>query len=102
MAVNPKTGRTIGGAKESDGKITTKGRLALSASDFALPPGEEEKRRGIKGRYPINDEAHARNALARVRQNGTRAEQATVVRKVQAKYPNIEISGDLLRIGRRG
>jgi hypothetical protein len=37
-------------------KLTSKGRSTLPASQFALP--EQYK-------YPINDEAHARNAKAR-------------------------------------
>ena len=99
---NPTTGKKIGTATEKKGKITTKGRLNLDASDFALPPSEEERARGIKGRYPIHDEAHARNAVARVMQHGTSSEQATVLRKVHAKYPNIELSGEHLRRIRRG
>jgi hypothetical protein len=88
--------------KEKEGKITTKGRRALSAADFALPPGPEERRRGIKGRYPIDTEERARNALARGRQFASRAELAQIVRKVKARYPNIEISAELLRLARRG
>jgi hypothetical protein len=44
-------------------------------------------------RYPINTIARARNALARVAQHGTKAEQATVRRKVHARYPSIEVAG---------
>lgn len=46
-------------------KLTTKGRKRMKSKQFALP---KEKA------YPINDKAHARNALARVAQNGTAAE----------------------------
>lgn len=73
-------------------ELTAKKRNALPDSAFALSGR----------RYPIHDEAHARNALARVMQHGTRAEQATVLRKVHAKYPNIELSGEHLRRIRRG
>jgi len=90
---NPATGRKIKAAKESEGKLTTAGRTALQKGQFALPPTAEEKRRGQKGSYPIPDKAHARNALARVAQHGTSAEQAAVKRKVHAKYPGIEVGG---------
>ena len=59
--------------------LTTKQRDNLPDSAFALPGR----------RYPIQDRAHAANALARVAQNGTAAEQATVRRKVCAKYPDM-------------
>jgi len=62
------------------GTLSTTGRKRLNDSDFALPGR----------RYPIHDIAHARNALARVAQNGTPAEQATVRRKVYAKYPSLK------------
>uniref|UniRef100_A0A6H1ZN19 Uncharacterized protein n=1 Tax=viral metagenome TaxID=1070528 RepID=A0A6H1ZN19_9ZZZZ len=82
--------------KEKAGKITTKGRRALGSDDFALPPGLEEKRRGIKGRFPIDTKARARNALARAGQRDhvgiTASEAATVRRRVKAKYPEIEVS----------
>ena len=61
-------------------KLTTADRNALPAKSFALPGG----------RYPIPDKNHARNALARVAQNGTPAEKATVRRKVAAKFPGIK------------
>ena len=61
-------------------KLTPKRRNALKASTFAVP--SERK-------YPINDPAHARNALARVAQHGTPAEKAAVRKKVAAKYPKI-------------
>jgi len=72
--------------------LSTKKRNSLPDSAFALPGR----------RYPIHDEAHARNAIARVMANGTRAEQNTVLRKVHSRYPNIELSGEHLRRIRRG
>jgi len=65
-------------AKLSYGK-----REKLSTKSFAL-----------KGRrYPIEDKAHARNALARVAQHGSPKEKAQVRRKVHAKFPDIGVSG---------
>lgn len=60
-------------------ELTTKGRKAIASKNFALPGR----------RYPVHDENHARNALARVAQYGTPSEQATVRRKVHEKYPGI-------------
>ena len=56
-------------------------RKNLKKSSFALP--EEEK-------YPIPDLAHARNALARVAQHGTAAEQKKVRAAVEKKYPSLK------------
>ena len=61
-------------------KLTTATRKNLPSSTFALPGR----------RYPIEDEAHARNALARVAQDGTPAEKATVRRKVRTLFPEIK------------
>ncbi|TQM61985.1 DUF6582 domain-containing protein [Humibacillus xanthopallidus] len=58
-----------------------KNRKNLKKSSFALP--EEEK-------YPIPDIAHARNALARVAQNGTASEQKKVRAAVEKKYPSLK------------
>jgi len=64
-------------------------RRALPDSDFALPgkgKGPEGKQAGA---YPINDEDHARNALARVAQHGTPEEKKKVRAAVARKYPDI-------------
>lgn len=54
--------------------LTTKGRDRMAASKFALPGG----------RYPVNDKAHARNALSRASQQLAKGnlspEQAATVR----------------------
>ena len=60
-------------------ELTTKGRKALATGSFALPGR----------RYPIEDKAHARNALARAAQHASPAEQATIRHKVHAKFPSI-------------
>jgi hypothetical protein len=61
-------------------KLTAKARKALPKSDF-VEPGDRK--------YPIHDEAHARNALARVAQHGTPAEQERVRAAVHKKFPKI-------------
>lgn len=60
--------------------LTTKDRKKLSKKSFALPG---------KRRYPIPDKAHARNALARVAQNGSPAEQKKVKAAVKKRFPSI-------------
>jgi len=74
-------------AKEKAGKITTAGRRALSKGQFALPDGNKP---GVKGRYPIHDISHARNALARVSAHGTSSEKARVRAAVYRKYPTLK------------
>ena len=61
-------------------KLTLVTRKKIPTNKFALPGR----------RYPIEDEAHARNALARVSQDGTPGEKATVRRKVHQLFPNIK------------
>ena len=59
---------------------STKERKKLSKKSFALPG---------KRKYPIPDKAHARNALARVAQHGTPAEQKKVEAAVRKRYPSL-------------
>ena len=54
-------------------------RKHIAPHNFALPGG----------RYPIHDINHARNALARVSQNGTPEEKAKVKAAVHKKYPSL-------------
>lgn len=74
----PRTART----PKVRGPLTAKQRNALPASTFALPGR----------RYPIPDESHARNALARVAQHGSPAEQAAVKRAVKRRFPGVGVS----------
>jgi hypothetical protein len=105
-ALGHRAGKKDGKAKNStvfdqlEGKVaadlTLKKRESLPAAKFAIPE-KKAKKIGVageivgssKGKYPIPDAAHARNALARVAQHGTPAEKAIVQRKVHAKYPGI-------------
>lgn len=61
-------------------ELTSKARKRLPTSTFAIPG---------KRAYPIPDESHARNALARVAQHGTPEEKAQVQAAVRRKFPNI-------------
>lgn len=68
------------------GELSTEQRARLPRSDFAIP----DKAPG-PGSYPIPDEAHARDALARVAANGDAEEQAKVRAAVKRKFPEIEV-----------
>jgi hypothetical protein len=61
-------------------ELTTKDRKGLTKKSFALPG---------KRKYPIPDKAHARNALARVAQHGSPAEQKKVKAAVKKRFPSI-------------
>ena len=55
-------------------------------------PGKGEGPEGKQGgSYPIPDESHARNALARVSQHGSEAEKRKVKSAVSKKFPDIQI-----------
>ena len=64
-------------------KLTTGTRKKIPTGEFALPGR----------RYPVEDEAHARNALSRVSQDGTAAEKATVRRKVHRLFLGLKQKG---------
>lgn len=61
-------------------ELTTAARKRIAPGNFVFPK---------ERRYPIHDEAHARNALARVSQFGSASEKAAVRSAVRAKYPGI-------------
>jgi hypothetical protein len=60
--------------------LTAAARKGLPTSAFAIP----EKRA-----YPIHDESHARDALARVSEFGTPSEQSRVRAAVHRRYPKM-------------
>ena len=70
--------------------LSAEERRDLPKSDFALPGKGEGPEGKQAGSYPINDEEHARLALAMVKKHGTEEEQAKVRAAVKKKYPNIE------------
>ena len=65
-------------------RLTAAQRRRLPKSDYAIPSKAPKS-----GSYPINDKAHARNALARVSQHGTADEKRKIRRKVAQRYPSI-------------
>lgn len=64
--------------------LTWRRRRRLPRSDFAIPERAPES-----GSYPIDTEARGRDALARVAQHGSPAEQLRVRRAVHRRYPSI-------------
>ena len=70
-------------------KLTAATRQRLPRSDCALPGKGTGPKGAGSGSYPVPDESHARNALARVSQHGTPAEKAEVRAKVKRKFPSI-------------
>ena len=76
----------------SGGTLTAARRKRLPSEDFALPgKGAGPGGKG-SGAYPIPNESHARNALARAAQHATPAEQATIRHKVHEKFPGIKLA----------
>lgn len=75
----PVTMRTGGKAKIAR-ELTEAARDKIPTKEFAIP--EKEK-------YPIHDEPHARNALARVSQHGSAEEKARVRTAVARKHPGV-------------
>jgi hypothetical protein len=60
-------------------KLTAKARKKIPTSQFAGPDRS----------YPVEDKAHARNALARASQHASPSLQAKIKAKVHRKFPDI-------------
>lgn len=69
-------------------KLSAKTRQSLPKGDFALPGKGKGPKGAGSGSYPIPDESHARNALAR---SSGKSVHSAVARKVHAKFPGIKI-----------
>ena len=67
-------------------KLNAAARKKIAKSDMAVPSKGTKKGGAVPGSYPIEDAAHARNALAR---SSGKPVEAQVRAKVKAKYPNI-------------
>lgn len=68
----------------SEKKLSYQHRQHLPKGEFAIPAKAPKS-----GSYPIDTKNRARNALARVSQNGSSSEKAKVRAAVHSKYPNI-------------
>jgi len=79
-----------GGEIDDAKKLTTEQRNALPDSDFALIQEKDGKK--IR-RFPINDEAHVRNALARLPQakDITEEEKASALAKILKKAKELNM-----------
>ncbi|HLH76114.1 MAG TPA: DUF6582 domain-containing protein [Candidatus Binataceae bacterium] len=62
-------------------ELSARQRARLHPKSFALPKARK---------YPIQDRAHARAALARVAQFGTAREKAQVRAAVRRRFPSIQ------------
>lgn len=69
-------------------ELTAGARKKLPGASFALPGR----------RYPIHDQAHARNALARVSQHGNPEEKARVRAAVRRRFPGIAVEAIRRRV----
>lgn len=83
--------------QKKGGVMSQERREDLPSKAFAVPASKAEKigvegeiKGEAKGKYPIPDLKHARNALARVSQHGTPAEREAVRKKVYAKFPELK------------
>ena len=65
-------------------KLSYKARKHLPSSDFAGPDRS----------YPIENESHARNALARASQHASPEVKAKIKAKVRRKFPSIQVDGE--------
>ncbi len=85
----PRYGDQLNRLRKNGGRLTASDRQALPKKDFALPGKGEGPKGAGSGSYPIPDASHARNALSRASANASPAQQATIRRKVHAKFPGI-------------
>ena len=67
-------------------KLTYEEKKELPKKAFVI----KKKHGEMKGSYPIEDESHERNALARVSQFGSPTEKAKVRAAVHRKFPSIK------------
>ena len=65
-------------------KLTAKERNRLPDSAFAAPGR----------RFPIENQSHARNALARASQFASPELEAKIKSKVRRRFPNIQVEGE--------
>ena len=67
-------------------KLSYEEKKELPKREFVI----KKKHGEMKGSYPIEDKAHARNALARVSQFGSSSEKERVRAAVHKKFPSIK------------
>lgn len=72
--------------RKKGGKLTAHERQSMPRSDFALPGRGDGPKGAGSGSYPIEDKAHARNALARASGKPVEGKVRAVVHR---KFPDI-------------
>jgi hypothetical protein len=72
--------------------LKMKQREKLPSKDFALPGRGSGKGGKGPGSYPIDSPGRARSALSRGAANASPGQQAEIKRKVEAKYPSIDVA----------
>jgi len=101
------TDSLVAEAKKKDKKLDPKAKVRNRGT--VCVPAESAKDK--KDHFPINNEAQARNALARVNQYSSAPDWYSgslqslvnlVARKVKAKYPSIEVSEKAKKPGKDG
>jgi len=70
--------------------LTARERQEMPRSDFALPGKGRGPKGAGSGSYPIEDESHARSALARAAQHATPAEQREIREAVHRRFSEID------------
>ena len=83
-------GTPVGAEAKTAAILTEKARDKIKPGNFAV------KSKGGEEKYPIHDEAHARNALVRVRQFGSSSEKAKVYSAVSKKYPALSTRSEVI------
>lgn len=69
-------------------QLSYKQRTQLPSRSFVFKKSDKAG----SGSYPIPNISHARNALARVSQNGSSEQKASVRAAVKSKFPSIKQS----------
>jgi hypothetical protein len=76
-------------------EITAKKRKNLPKSDFGLKnKADTKKEKSQSGNYPIDTEGRARAALAYSKRYASPGQQATIKKRVEAKYPKMEVKAE--------
>ena len=78
--------------------LTASAREHIAKKNFALTPKQSDTG---KPAYPIEDKAHAANALARVKQHGTPEQRSEVYKDVAKKYPELAARSDVSALRER-
>jgi uncharacterized protein YcfJ len=84
-------------AEKQANVLTEEARSHISKKNFALP-----KANGGKGGYPIENKAHAENALSRVDTYGTPAEKSKVHSAVAREYPSLAARSSVPDVAKKG